>query len=360
MTYILSTILLFMNFIYAFTKRHNKFIAFVLLLFAWILFWGNTLNPDYLLYKEIYCSNANYITNNLEIGYILIIKIFNFLGFNYQIFLLIISLFGFILINNTIKRYCINYNYIYLLYFIFPYFFDIIQIRNFLIMALFVYSTKYLVDGKLKSKVKYCIIIIFASTIHISAIAFLPMMMISVKKNNNLVRLIVLFSFMFSILILLNNKEIPFINEINTLIGIKKISLYTGTKTNYGFILFWLLQTMSYIMVYISYKLFKKYNIDMAKVLERKFIYIVYWINTLAFIYFPIYIINSNFTRLMRNILLLNYIIIAITNEVISDRREKRIYNILVVAYVFFMILIQLLPYTDEVIKLILDNNFIL
>lgn len=357
MTYLLTIVLCTINMIYSFCKKHNKIMAFLLMSFAWVLYWGNTSNPDYEVYSQIYYSNANAITNNMEIGYISLIKTANFIGLSYEFFLLIISLFGFLLIHSTVKKYTENYNYIYILYFIFPYFFDIVQIRNFLIMAIFIYSTKYIFSN---SRIKYCIIILLAGLIHISAFLYLPMLLIQVKKKNNLIRLIVFFSFIFSLIIITNNKNIPLLNEIILLLKINKINYYLTTKTNYGFILFWILQILSFIVIYISKRVYRKYESkEFISNNNRNIINVIYWINIIAFIYFPIYLINVNFTRLMRNIVPLNYLAIIITNEEINDRCEKIIYNLFVFIYVLTMFLSQMLQYKDTIIKTVLENNII-
>ena len=76
MTYVISGILLFLNIIFTFIKTCGKRVALLLLLFMWLLYWSNTLNPDYYNYLRMYNSiqaGAQYLMNygqNLAIGFL--------------------------------------------------------------------------------------------------------------------------------------------------------------------------------------------------------------------------------------------------------------------------------------------------
>lgn len=355
MTSILSVLLLFFNLMYSFGKRHIKVTAFSLLLFAWVLFWGSTINPDYRAYSLIYQSNAEIPTESMEIGYILLIKIGNLLGLNYQMFLLFISLFSFSIMHNTIRKYTDNLNFVYSLYFLFPFFLDVVQIRNFVMMAIFIFSTRYLLSNE---KLKYCLSILIASTIHITAFAYMPMVFINIKHKNILARWLVILSLAISVVILLNNKQIPFLNYLTIGTGIDKLESYFETKTRYGFLIFWGLQILSYAMMFITKKLYKKY--DKKEICDQgRYIELVYWINILSFVFFPLYLINSNFTRLMRNNILLNYVAFAITTSIIPKSKEKVIYVLFIFLYISILFWSMLSSDWEIIVKTILNNNLV-
>ncbi|ANU27548.1 EpsG family protein [Planococcus versutus] len=355
MLYILSIVLVLINLLYAFVKKKKNSLSFGLMLLAWILFWGSYNNPDYSVYQSIYNSKGEYTTDSLEYGFITLIKLFNIIGFNYEMFLMTISLLSFYLIHSTVKLFTGNYNFVYSLYFIFPLFFDIVQIRNFLMMAIFIYSVRFLVESK---KIKYLILIIIASTIQISALAFLPFMIINTKKKNYGIGIIFLISISISIILLLNNKEIPYLEKITDLTQSDKLSFYFETTTNYGFLLYWFVHILTFSMIILSKKLYRKFEInDLRKDIKFQFINLVYWINVLGFIYFPLYLLNSNFTRIMRNLMILNYIVIAITSYSIKNKAESKIYFLIVVVYMAIIYMILQYPFFSSTIKPILENN---
>src|SRR5699024_8102958 len=105
MSITISLILLAVNSIFAFGKKNFRALAFIFFFFCWILFWGNTGNADYLVYRTMYETNADVTTTSLEIGFILLIKLSNIIGFNYNMFLFLISLTGFLLIHKTAVKY---------------------------------------------------------------------------------------------------------------------------------------------------------------------------------------------------------------------------------------------------------------
>lgn len=374
MAFFISAFLLFLNGLLSYFKKNAKFIAFILVMFMWILFWSNTTNPDYHNYLRHYTSmqagSQIFDGSGNEFGYRALMKIAIHLRFSFETFLLIVVALSFALIHSTVKRYSGNYNYVYCLYFIFPFFLDVVQVRNFIAMSIFIYSVKYLIDDSIKSKVKYVFLILTASTIHYTAILYLPMLLIKTNKKNYLIRGIVLFSLISSLIILGNNKQIPYIDHIVRLIfDSDKVLSWTGKTTNYGFILFWAMQTMSFFVAFNAKYLIKDYinNNDNNSFTENQimseknkilFVNLVYWINLLAFIYFPFYLLASTFTRLMRNILMLNYISCSIVHGRLKRGNKRMLFNVIIFSYVMFFFVVELyLPYKDLVIYEILRNN---
>ena len=377
MMYLISIGLLVLNMVSVFIKKNVKLFAYIMLLFMWIVFWGNTKNPDYETYNRLYSniqSGASvFNTSEAEIGYQILMKIGALLGLSYKMFISIVSLCCYALIHSTVKRFCTNYNYIYVLYFIFPFFLDVVQIRNFIVMSLFIYAVRYLFDNTKRSQMKYILIIFLGSLIHYSLLLFLPMILISFDSRKNLIRIISVTSVFGSLIILLNNKEIPFIKQIASFVfDSNKVLFWFDSKTNWGFLLFWFMQTCSFlIMWYTKVSIIKYYKKDINQMNDPLYIYsydndlrfvkLIYWINVMAFSFFPLYLMASTFTRLMRNIILLNYISFAITNKRIKNINEKVIYNTLIMVYILVFFLVELfLPYKDTIINAILQNNIVL
>jgi hypothetical protein len=373
MTYIILSILIYINFIFVHIKKHGKIFAFILLLFMWILFWANTKNPDYFNYVELYNSIQYgapvFGEGDVEVGYRLLMKLGVVIGLNYELFLSILIFFSYLLIHITVKKFNFNYNYVYLLYLFFPFFLDVVQIRNFLATSIFIFSAKYLYENTVKSRVIYVILIIAASTIHFSSILYLPMLLINLRRKNRRVQAIAIFSILSSIIVLLNNKQIPYINEIVSLMSSNdRVFDYLELHTNWGFLLYWFIQIVSFLMMFYSRKLIRKninsvIHTENANSIEKAvlFVELVYMINLIAFIYLPLYTIASTFTRLMRNILILNYISFAIVNGLLKRRDQRIMFNILVFIYVLFRFLVELyLPYTENIMDTILRNNLII
>lgn len=109
-------------------------------------------NNDYKTYQDAYfhITDSN---DHFELLYVAISDIFFGMGFSYQVFLFCISFVALILMSSTVYRYSYKPEMVLLLYFIFPFIIDATQIRNFIAMAISIYSFRFLVD-----KDKYWII----------------------------------------------------------------------------------------------------------------------------------------------------------------------------------------------------------
>lgn len=360
--YAFTVILTLSNLLLALTKKHSKIIAIFLLLFMWLLFWGNTMNPDYDFYANLYLDIARgaivFDKVNIEPGLVLIMKLCSLLGLNYNGFLALTSLCCYLMIHATVKLYCRNYNYVYLLYFIFPFFLDVIQIRNFIVMSILIYSIKYLYNGTVRDKIICFVLLLIASAFHRISLAYFPILFIDAKKRNLLVYIIAVCSITFSILFLLNNKEIPLLSSyIERLIGYVKYQAYFQNKARLGSILFCYLQFISFMMVLFSRRLCLKCTHESHNVIIYRYVRLLYYVNLLSFIYLPFLILNVNFTRLIRNITLLNYIVFANTNSIISKSEVKLLYNICVLILVLSYFVILILPQKEEIIKSIMFDN---
>ena len=370
MTYIISVILIFFNSIFANIKKHGKFISFLLVLFMWVLYWSNNYNPDYIEYLRMYKSmevGASIFSPEREFGYGILMKIFVTIGLDFDVFIMIDTFICYCLIHSTVKKYCDNYNYVYLLYFIFPFFIDVVQIRNFIVMSILIYSIRYLIEDYNIANIKYLFLILIASTIHIFALAYIPFILIKIDKNKYLIRGIIFFTIFNNLIVLLNDRHIPFVDTILTSIfRYDKIIFWLNSRTNWGFLVSWFMQIFSFSLVYFSIKLLRnhsqiiKENKLNSYYKHIKFIEVVYLINLISFIYFPLYILGSTYTRLIRNVLVLNYTSFAIIND--YEKGQKRLmFNSLVIIYVLFHFISQLyIPYKDIIINSILQNNILM
>jgi len=357
MAYIITPILILLNSIYSLTKRNSKFISVLLIIFMWILFWGNYYNHDYEVYFNLYNTNGIY-AETIEFGFIFLINLGNLLNMNYHTFLSTIYIGCLILIHTTVKKYTSNFNLVYLFYFFTPFLVDIIQIRNFIAMSLVIYSINFLFEEK---NTLFLVLILFAATFHRQALVYLTLVLINLfKRNKNIINYMILLSISFSIIMLFNNKDIPFWEEISGLFNLEKVNIYMDSQVNLGFIIYWGRQLISNIVIYISLKLNSplKTQDGNFKSVQTKFTYLIYWVNKILLLFLPLYLIDSNFYRISRNTLILNYIVFAITLKNIRKKSNKIIYLLIIVLYV--AILSYMTIYMRNIQQPIFDYNMFL
>lgn len=228
-------------------------------------------------------------------------------------------------------------------------------------MSIIIYSIRYLIQDSKYSNLKYLSWNIVAIFIHSSAILYLPLVFIN-KNNKKLIKAVVLFSFLFSIIIFFNGNEIPFIQDIIRLFSDNEYILsWFDKKTEYGFFLFWGMHFFSFFMTSISRRIVLKNTVNLEST-DVKFVNLVYWISVIGFIWFPFYMVSIEFTRLMRNLFLLNYISFTIANKALSVSRieSKVFYNIFIFAYTLCFFIIQIYtPHFEDVVLRILENNYL-
>lgn len=169
----------------ALLKKNSRFVFIAFIGLLWILFAFTMGNADYNNYKSIYENiDREFILQQYyeglanESGFRLLYQLFHWIGFSYEMFLLIFSLAGLYLLSKVVWKYSMNPNVVMVLYLLHPFAIDTIQLRSFMAMAIVIYCLQYLVDGDRWGIQKYLIGVLIASTIHVSAIFYVILILI--------------------------------------------------------------------------------------------------------------------------------------------------------------------------------------
>ncbi|MGD9994150.1 MAG: EpsG family protein [Salinivirgaceae bacterium] len=357
MIYLFSIVTIFLGII----KKNSKFISLIILMFLWFIFGWNSGNIDYDKYERGYLWAEGALRFNSEVGYQILYKLFIALGFEYRHFLIFISFIGIFLISRIVKKFSLNTNLVYVLYFIFPFVIDVVQVRNFLSMALFLYSINYLVDNSKYSSLKYIIIVLFISSLHYSAIFYLSLLLVKYKD----VKFLIIFAFLVLILGLFLVYTDFLYYTVLKFVPQYKVDHWFANKLNWGILVAAIIYLINLFIVYYSYYKIR-YSINdedsffNSKIL--RFSEIAYKINILMLILFPLYIFNMIFFRLNRNIYIINYILF-INNFALmqSKRNERLLFVFLVFLYVIILFFYFIFfPYRDSVFYPVFENNFLI
>ena len=355
--YIGYYILLLCNVFFAFHKTHSVLIFRLTFIFVWILYFGNTLNPDLLNYEVIY--NSSSVTP--DVGFRFIVQLSKYFGLDFKAFVFVISLICLLLIFYSIGKFTKNKNFVMALYMIYPFVFDIIQLRNFIAMAIVIFSIQFLLKRDMKNKRYYIIGICLASSIHILMFVYISFLFINLeyeKKNKN-VKLLVMITTISCLFVFLNGNSLSFLSQI-TFLAPGKYLYYFTKKLGYGFLVNWFFSLLSFYMVYISRKRIKQnWNTNASNKYRLKFVDLVFWINVLSLAFFPFYMLNINFYRLYRNLSLLNYTVYAIANDsyVDSGNKGRRQYNIYIILSLSILFIYDVVLNYGLVFKPIFENN---
>jgi len=376
--YFLSSILIFIGSI----KKSSKIVSALLLILMWVLYGWNTGNADYMSYNIGYYYNAvSNINWSKEVGFQLLCKLFYKFGLQYNQFLVIISIIGLVLITSTVRRYTKNVAFILAIYFIFPFMLDVVQVKNFMAMAIVVFALRFLIEKKKWGKVKYIILVMFASTLHYVALFYFLFLLTEVRNAKRLIY--------FSLAAASIGVVISYTDLIPQIVAVitpnAEVYSWFTARMNLGIIIILLVYAGTLFLVYYAYKRIKNAEIqyseknivnagkgDLKKSfikpnheayrvanINMSFVNFVYKMNIIFLLALPLYVFNMTFFRINRNMSIINYILFSIfLFNVKYDRREKLLFGSLVFFYVVVMAAFYIIiPHYYSVFSAVLQNN---
>lgn len=279
----------------------------LLFIFIWILVGFNTGNADSSQYVAMF--NAAKVGNfyYAERGFLYLCMLVGKMGFSYQVFLAIYSLIALLLISDFIKQ---NTDYpalALLLYGLFPFLFDAVQIRNLMVEAIFLFALKYLKEFKIKNMLKYIALIAFAATQHAIALVYLVFLFVYFKDKKRIgfysimasIAFIVLYKTLLERILMIitsNRMNYSFSDTSTPLSTIIKYSLYFGACVLIG-------------LFSCHRKRIILQNNDVVDMNDQEITESEFWskIIIISIFLIPFIIADSNYTRLFRNCLLIIY-----------------------------------------------------
>ena len=146
--------------------RRNRYIEIVSLAIIMILFFGNYSNGDYLGYARRYYAGT--LFNEFEGGYSLIGSALNYFGVHYNFFVTVIALPAIFLICIITKKYTRSLHVFFVLWPGILLFYDIDQIRNFIVSVFLIFGVYCLCKH---NKIGFVIAMLLASLFHKIAIS---------------------------------------------------------------------------------------------------------------------------------------------------------------------------------------------
>lgn len=349
MLYIIVFNSLFFTLISSFFRNSGLFV-FLLIPVMWTMFGANYSNADYANYLATYeLQEQGVIFDTSQIGFISLMSVSSTLGLSYNGFLTIVSFIGILLIYSTITKYTDKPNFVFALYFIHPFFLDIVQVKHFLAMSIIVFSIRFLLEYKLASTYKYMAGVLVASSIHFIALFFLPLVFI--KKINT--RILTLLIIILSIIIFSLDKFNIIKDFTIKIAGETRIESYFDNRANLGFFVQFFIQLCTLAIVFYSIKILRKKN------KSSNFTELILMINVYLLILFPFYVINGTFERAFRISLILDYILFSLTFNILSITLKPYYMSMLVMLVSLLFIWHVYYNYSEEVFYSIFENNYV-
>ena len=145
------------NFVISAIRKKSNFFAGMAYFTIFILMTYNSGGPDIANYINGYINSLVGNTGFGEGGFNLLMKLGNILHLSFYSFRAVLTIVCLLLLHHTIKFYNANENSVISLYMLFLFFMDTIQIRNFVVEIIFIYSTRFLIQDKAFNSLKYII-----------------------------------------------------------------------------------------------------------------------------------------------------------------------------------------------------------
>ena len=313
-----------------FLVKKSKGVFVFQFIWMWILAGWNCGGPDYQDYIDIYQASEKWKLGK-DVLYNTLGEFANDIGLSFDMYNIIIVFIGLCLISSTIFYFTQNTNIVMSLMLIFPLIENVIQRKNFIAMAVMIFSIRYLYTQEKKNIIKFLICILIAMGFHSSAVfyfIFVLAIFIPEKKIRNAVVIIVVLSTgLYPVIIQNLHRILPeyyvqhYFLERQSAIPLTAIWHVIGCFLTCAFL---------------------KYSIKNRELSQnqKKFLETVVKLNWLTLITVPIYSYDLAFYRYYRNIFVLLYIGLAILVSKSSLKLSKfQIYKYIVIGFVILSFL---------------------
>lgn len=167
------------------TIKNNRISDFILIFLLTILMGFNTSNADFIQYEWKYNYSYLGIDQHGELpGYRLLEFIGHCLKLDFIGFRLLLGFLSLILLYSWLVKYCVRPRTALTLYSIFPFFYDVTQFRFFVAASICIWATRFLIDEPKHGRLKFCLFVLGAATIHQSTLLYLFLSLYKIKRTN--------------------------------------------------------------------------------------------------------------------------------------------------------------------------------
>ena len=327
----------------SFSSAKDKYLRYiVIILITYLVGRGaETLDTQNYVYYYEYIKN-NLYNNTYEKGFLYLQKLAHFLDWEYVEFRIALTFLSYILIFHVVSRFSKGSLLPWLLYASFLIFIDTVQIRNLFAFSIVVYGIKFLFDNDDNDYLKYfkyIITILIASTIHISALAYLVFIILYFRNNSKFIYVMSILTLVSCLFIFLVGNKIPLVYQLLESLDSNRLDGYINQATRFGFLYAFVLHGFNLVMVWFALKI-KKQQMSIATTENDMYAYdiikVILLINQIAILFFPLYMVNLQFIRLSRNLLIINFIAYSLIQKPFLLQSFKlKSFNILLILNLF-------------------------
>lgn len=303
-------------------KQNRLWTATLAMIMVWMLLVANHEgdNQEYLM---LYLNNSEIIFK--DTGYALLISIGKKLHLDFFMFKKVIVAFALCLWVHAQKKYVDNIAYVFFLYMVSFVFMDSQVLRNFLSMCMLMLSINYLADTSKKvNAVCFVVCTIVAASIHKGFVFYLIFLVVLFRERTQFAKVLFSVGIITTAVTILNNNKIPFVNILVSIFAEDSRSVVLKTTTRFGALP--VLALYLYMLLIVWYLEIRKTGLQETK--KINYIQFVFMLDICMAPILPLVLTNLNFYRLVKNVAVINYGVLAISYQ----RRKKVVARVGVLA----------------------------
>lgn len=324
--------------------QQSKILTCIIFIFIWTLAW-TTKQPDYINYEISYNNGFN-----TDLGYSYVSGIFKSIGLTYFEFRLILLGFAWLIYATFIIRFAKRCSLVAVLYLWTTSIYDMVQNRNFLAFSICLIGLSLiLIRPSYRNQLIYILLIILASSIHITSLFFMIFFFANKNFINSVSRSTIIIISIISALVIL----FLFTTNVSN-----KLSSYDVGVSNLTRLLLIILFLFNFLFIrYVSnfkcdtsfqYSLTAQQNDFSSKQFSP-----IYYYNIALFLLLPAAFMSLNAMRIYRymGILNISYVSNKLHSHILFD---NVFYTLLIILYASSFALVSYLMHSTSFLQVVI------
>ena len=187
---------------------------------------GNLDNPDRDAYEQNYYDlRDGGVSLRFEPGYQFFASIFSNLGAPYELFTFVTAIVAMTLIASTVRMFTDRPTAVLLMYAAYPMFWDSVQVRNLMAMAVLIYAARYIISPVKRIR-RFALFVLVAATLHVTSLFYLVFTLMAIRRTCDF-----LIMSIFAFLVYAYGLTILLESPLSGIV-LHKVESYTTTETS--------------------------------------------------------------------------------------------------------------------------------
>lgn len=320
--------------IFGIVFRRERIQAYITIFFMWILFAFSFGNADYYIHLRKFTQYQD-LDSQTEWLYNKLMIVFNKIGLDYRAFLILAAIFILGVWFAFAKKHTKNIAIVFSLCLIYPFCMDVTMVRYTLAIAVVYIGFNFLFEKKKYWIVKYCVCVLIATMIHLSAIFcllfILPQIVDTRKLTKIMIVIAIILTAMTGVLTLFidNITSIKFLNigtKLSIVLNASEMKYNFRSVMNYRLKMIVLLGSFL-IVCYLIYRWIKRKKIHLKPEVNNQinFLKIVIGMNICVLPLIGLLSFSADLFRIQLSLSLVNYVAFAQyfdIREILGYKRE--------------------------------------